>query len=139
MEAQPIRVLVVDDRSQDIALLARTIEALANDVTVVGTATDGGEAIELAETEPFDVAVVDYRMPGMDGLEVAAHLKATHPESKVVILTAYDDARETIESHPAVDAFLEKLALDRIGDVLEEVTGRTAPVPASRGGFFRRK
>jgi two-component system LytT family response regulator/two-component system response regulator AlgR len=139
MEAQSIRVLVVDDRSQDIALLARTIEALASDVSVVGTATDGPEAIALAEKEDFDVAVVDYRMPGMDGLAVAERLKSLHPDSKVVILTAYDDARETIESHPSVDAFLEKLALDRIGDVLEEVTGRTPPAPASRGGFFRRK
>jgi CheY-like chemotaxis protein len=138
MAAQTIRVLVVDDRSQDIALLARTIEALAKDVVVVATATDGPDAIEQATTVAFDVAVVDYRMPGMDGLQVADSLKASHPAAKVVILTAYDDARETIVNHPSVDAFLEKMALDRIGDVLEEVTGRTAPATSGRG-FFRRK
>jgi CheY-like chemotaxis protein len=138
MGAQKIHVLVVDDRSQDIALLARTIEALTKDVEVVGTATDGPDALTFADTTDFDVAVVDYRMPGMDGLEVADRLKAAHPDCKVIILTAYDDSRETIVGHPSVDAYLEKMALDRIGDVLDEVSGRAVPAGA-RGGFFRRR
>ena len=136
MAADPIRILVVDDRAQDIALLARTIQALASDVEVVATAGSGAEALEV--TAPYEVAVVDYRMPEMDGLELAFKLKERDPDVKVVILTAYDDTRDAVIGNPAVDDLLEKLALDRIGDVLREVTGRVEPVPA-RGGFFRRR
>lgn len=137
MAADPIRILVVDDRAQDIALLARTIQALANDVEVVATASSGAGA--LAVSTAYDVAVVDYRMPGMDGLELATKLKERDPSVKVVILTAYDDARGAVEGHPAVDDLLEKLALDRIGDVLDEVTGRVAAAAPAKGGFFRRR
>jgi two-component system, OmpR family, response regulator len=136
MAPAPIRILVVDDRAQDIALLARTIQALANDVEVVATAGSGAEALEI--TAPFDVAVVDYRMPEMDGLELATKLKERDPDVKIVILTAYSDTRDEVVGHPAVDELLEKLALDRIGDVLHEVTGRAERVPV-KSGFFRRK
>lgn len=137
MATEPIRILVVDDRAQDIALLARTIQALASDVEVVATAGSGAQALEV--TTPYEVAVVDYRMPEMDGLELATKLKERDPAVKVLILTAYDDARDVIEGHPAVDDLLEKLALDRIGDHLNELTGRVELAGTGKRGFFRRR
>ena len=89
-------------------------------------------------TEPFDVAVLDFRMPEMDGIELATKLRQRDPELKVVILTAFEDARDLAVGHPAVDQVLDKLALDRIAEVLDEVTGRV-PAASARGGFFRRK
>jgi CheY-like chemotaxis protein len=138
MAATPIRILLVDDRVRDITLMARTITTLAKDAEVVATAGSGAEALRI--TEPFDVAVLDFRMPEMDGIELATKLRERDPELKVIILTAFEDARELAVGHPAVDQVLDKLALDRIGDVLDEVTGRVAAAPTTgRTGFFRRK
>ena len=137
MAATPIRILLVDDRVRDITLMARTITTLAKDAEVVATAGSGAEALRI--TEPFDVAVLDFRMPEMDGIELATKLRERNPELKVIILTAFEDARELAVGHPAVDQVLDKLALDRIGDVLDEVTGRVAAAPTGRTGFFRRK
>lgn len=136
MAATPIRILLVDDRVRDITLMARTISTLAKDAEVVATAGSGAEALRV--TEPFDVAVLDFRMPEMNGIELATKLRERQPDLKVVILTAFEDARELAVGHPAVDQVLDKLALDRIAEVLDEVTGRV-PVAPARGGFFRRK
>ena len=136
MAASPIRVLLVDDRVRDITLMARTITTLAKDAEVVATAGSGAEALRV--TEPFDVAVLDFRMPEMNGIELATKLRERNPALKVIILTAFEDAREVAVGHAAVDQVLDKLALDRIGDVLDEVTGRVA-APAAKSGFFRRK
>lgn len=136
MAATPIRILLVDDRVRDITLMARTITTLAKDAEVVATAGSGAEALRVSA--PFDVAVLDFRMPEMDGVELATKLRERNPELKVIILTAFEDARELAVGHPAVDQVLDKLALDRIGDVLDEVTGRDA-APTGRTGFFRRK
>lgn len=137
MAATPIRILLVDDRVRDITLMARTITTLAKDAEVVATAGSGAEALRI--TEPFDVALLDFRMPEMDGIELATRLRARDPELKVIILTAFEDARELAVGHPAVDQVLDKLALDRIGEVLDEVTGRVAAAPTGRTGLFRRK
>jgi two-component system OmpR family response regulator len=136
MAASPIRILLVDDRVRDITLMARTITTLSKDVEVVATAGSGAEALRV--TAPFDVAVLDFRMPEMDGIELATKLRERNPNLKVIILTAFEDAREMAVGHPAVDQVVDKLALDRIGEVLDEVTGRVA-APAAKSGFFRRK
>ena len=139
---EPLRLIVVDDRVQDIDLLARTVEALSKDATVVGTATSGKDALALAETTSFDVAVVDFRMPGMDGLELATRLKEHDPTCTVLILTAYDDQQEAIRAHPAVDHYLEKMALDSIDDVLRTIAEERSDAPpekARKGGLFRRR
>lgn len=135
-----LRLVVVDDREQDIELLARTIETIANEVEVVVTATSGVEAIQRVAGVPFDVAVLDYKMPEMDGLDLASRLKASHPSCSVVILTAYGDSQETIRAHPAVDHFLDKMSIDTIDEVLAEIAaGRAgAPAPKKRAGLFRR-
>jgi DNA-binding NarL/FixJ family response regulator len=57
------------------------------DLTVVGEAADGAEAVALARTERPDVVLMDVRMPGMDGIEATRHISA---ETRVIILTTFD-------------------------------------------------
>lgn len=85
---QPVRVVVVDDheliRSGLSALLARE-----PDLHVVGSAGSGEEGIGvIAELKP-DVAVVDYSLPRMSGVELCEHVTEQHPDTAVVILTGY--------------------------------------------------
>ncbi|MFF2041946.1 response regulator [Kitasatospora sp. NPDC058170] len=88
--AAPVRVLVVDDQE----LVREGIASLLGiqpGVTVVGTAADGHQAVEAAVTHRPDVALVDVRMPGMDGIETTAALATRVPSCRVVMLTTFDD------------------------------------------------
>ncbi|AZK98074.1 MULTISPECIES: response regulator [Streptomyces] len=85
-----VRVLVVDDQE----LVREGIASLLGvqpGVTVVATAGDGPGAVEAAVTHRPDVALVDVRMPGVDGIDTAAALAARVPSCRVVMLTTFDD------------------------------------------------
>ena len=82
-----IRVAVADDHSLVRQGLRRYLE-MADGIEVVGEASNGKELMELvAETEP-DIALVDIRMPEMDGLEAARDLRDKHPKVGVILRTA---------------------------------------------------
>ncbi|MFD7031162.1 response regulator [Streptomyces sp. NPDC059917] len=88
--AAPVRVLVVDDQE----LVREGIASLLGiqpGVSVVGTASDGRRAVEAAVAHRPDVALVDVRMPGMDGIETTAALTARVPSCRIVMLTTFDD------------------------------------------------
>ena len=84
-----IRVLVADDhpivRSGIVALLES-----ANDITVVGTASTGLEAVELALELGPDIVLMDLRMPGIDGDEATARILSQRSDIRVVVLTTYE-------------------------------------------------
>ena len=65
----------------------------------VATASDGEEALQSMEQDPYDVVLLDMRMPGQDGLSVLRTIKQKWPESEVVIITGYptvDSAKEAV-------------------------------------------
>ncbi|MBI2931270.1 MAG: response regulator [Planctomycetes bacterium] len=80
------KVLVVDDENVVCASLNRV---LSEDGYSVDTAHNGYSALQRIEEEPFDIAFVDLRMPGMDGLEVLRRIRKRHPQTQVVIVTGY--------------------------------------------------
>ncbi len=86
----PIRVLLVDDQTLFREGLG-TLLSVQPDLQVVGEATHGEEALQLAATLHPDVVLMDLRMPIMDGVTATRHLRATHPECRVIILTTFDD------------------------------------------------
>lgn len=82
-----IRVLLADDQ-EPVRLAFRTILGAAPDIEVVGQAADGVAALELSRQVRPDVALVDVRMPRMDGLELTRELTADGV--RVVVVTTYD-------------------------------------------------
>ena len=85
-----IRVLLVDDQRLVRAGLRMLCES-APDMTIVGEAENGQEAIRLADQVAPDVILMDLRMPHVDGTVATARIRASRPGVKVVVLTTFDD------------------------------------------------
>jgi DNA-binding NarL/FixJ family response regulator len=84
-----IRILVVDDHPVVREGLVAIIEA-QDDMTVVGEAGDGSQAIAIYKAAKPDVVLMDLAMPGTDGVQAIEGMRAFDPEARVVVLTAYD-------------------------------------------------
>ena len=103
-----IRLLLVDDVPQ-VRRELRTALSLTGGVQVVGEAPDGRRAVDLAENLNPDVVLMDLEMPGMDGFEAAALIKATAPSCRLVALTIHAGAADRRRAHAAgFDAFVVK-------------------------------
>jgi DNA-binding NarL/FixJ family response regulator len=85
-----IRVLIADDQ----ALIREGLElllGLSPGIEVVGSVTDGEEAVRAVERRNPDVVLMDLRMPRCDGVEATRRIAREHPSSRVVVLTTYAD------------------------------------------------
>ena len=85
-----MRVLIVEDH-QIVAEALTAALAGTDDVSIVGTANSVAEALSVAHLERPDVVLMDYRLPDGDGVSAAEAIRAEEPETKVVIITAYED------------------------------------------------
>ena len=84
-----VRVLLADDQPLIRAGFRMLLEEQP-DITVIGEAADGAEAIRLTRQLRPDVVLMDVRMPGTDGIEATRRIIAETPESRVLVLTTYD-------------------------------------------------
>lgn len=97
--------MIVDD---NISFL-HSMEFLLSGEYEVYLASDGGEALRIAGEREIDVALIDVRMPGMNGVEVLRRLKSLSPRTEVIVITAHGEA-EIVKAAAAMGAsgFLEK-------------------------------
>jgi DNA-binding NarL/FixJ family response regulator len=93
----PIRVLVADDHMIARTGIRHVLESEA-DFEVVGEAASGTEALALTLELHPDVVVLDISMPGVTGLEVAGRLRASSPDTRILILSMHDQAEYVLES-----------------------------------------
>jgi DNA-binding NarL/FixJ family response regulator len=158
----PVRVLVVDDQRLVREGVASLL-ALEPGVAVVGTAADGGEAVERAVVLRPDVVLMDVRMPGTDGVEATAAVRRRAPGVRVVMLTTFDDeeyvvralragasgyllkdlpvaelARAVRLAHAGVAQF-DPSAVDRLLAALHRPPEAAASVAADRAGLTLRE
>jgi len=106
-----IRVLIADDSPTALRSVCDYLE-FAGGFNVVGTASDGVNAVQLAAHSAPDLALLDFRMPRLNGLETAVELRRTHPSLRVIIYSEITGPalEEECRSHGA-DGFIPKSRL----------------------------
>jgi DNA-binding NarL/FixJ family response regulator len=105
-----IRIVLVDDEAM-VRVGLRMVLTAEPDLEVVGEAADGGTAVDAVLASEPDVVLMDVRMPHVDGLEGARRVLAARPQTKVVILTTFDqDEHVAAALRAGVSGFLLKVS-----------------------------
>ncbi len=117
-----IRAIVVDDEPLARDEL-RFMLGQCDDIEVVGEARNAPEAQSLCDESRPDVAFLDLRMPGPDGVALAETLMANHPELKVVIVSAHDEGALRAFEARVADYLLKPVRLERLRQAVERVRG----------------
>jgi len=147
VEAKPARVVIADDQTLFRTGLARLLDEDSR-VDVVGQASDGAEAVALAQKLKPDVILMDLKMPNVDGIEATRQLVAADPSVRVLILTTFEADNYVIQALKAgargyvlkdslasaiVSSIVAVMAGERVmasavaNRVLEMLTGTTTP------------
>ena len=130
----PLRILLVDDEAPARARLADLLADLAAELPnrVVGAAGDGIEALEVLNGVDADIALVDIRMPRMDGIELARHLASLPRSPAVIFVTAYDQYAVKAFELSAIDYLLKPVKVARLAEALKKARRIAADAPALR-------
>jgi len=108
-----LSVLVVDDEEVVRTGISRVLE---KQVLSIHTAGDGSEALEIMANQTIDFVLLDIKMPGMDGIEVLQHIRATYPNTVVAMITGHPTIQSAIECTKlgAVDYLVKPFRVDEL-------------------------
>lgn len=125
---KPIRVLLVDDQTL-FREGCRTVLSVHEGIEVVGEAANGEEALRRVQALKPDVVLMDLRMPVLDGVVATRRIHGDHPQSRVIVLTTFDDDEEVFDAlrAGAVGYLLKDTPSARLVEAIEA---------ASRGESF---
>jgi len=114
---EALDVLLVDDEVEALELYGKR---LARRGIPARLAASAQEALAAVEAKTPDVVVLDVRMPGMDGLDVLAHIKQAHPEVQVIMLTGHASVEAAVQGMElgAFDYMVKPVALE---DLLQKI------------------
>ena len=115
---------MIADDSESMRLAYQNMLGTVEDIEVVATVSDGQEALDSAAELTPDVAVLDVRMPKLDGLAVANRITATSSETAIVLVSAYDDlafVRAIMHSGASRKAYILKSSLGDISEFIRVV------------------
>ena len=121
----PIRLVIIEDNGVFREALELLLD-LRDDVEVVATVEDGDAAVPVCREQQPHVALMDYRLPGLDGVEATRALKEACPSVEVVALTASDDSDEmrALEQAGAAACLTKDQDLDAIVAAIHRAAGR---------------
>lgn len=118
---KPLRIICVDDEADALANLRELLQLLGYEVDVAGC---GRDALKLAAQNSYDLALLDFRMPEMNGIELAAKLKALCPCMITMLVTAYLNAEQEsdVSAGQQVRRIINKpLDINRLAKILGDV------------------
>jgi len=119
MKHNAMKILIVDDELPARSRL-RNLVADLQAGEVVAEAGNGQQALTLCQQHQVDVVLLDIRMPGMDGVEAANHLKKLEHPPAVIFTTAYDEyALQAFDAH-AIDYLLKPIRKERLQEALKK-------------------
>jgi CheY-like chemotaxis protein len=98
-------ILLVDDNCDGLLVRRSLLEEAG---CTVQLARDGEEGLRLFHTAKFDVIVTDFRMPGMDGVQVIKHIRATEPNARVILLSGFVEPLGLNEENTGADFVIAK-------------------------------
>jgi two-component system, LytTR family, response regulator AlgR len=129
-----LRLLIVDDEAPARSRLRNLLDDLSEQVptTIVAAAADGIDALEQLGDAEIDAALVDIRMPRMDGIELARHLAALARPPAVIFVTAYDQYAVKAFDLSAVDYLLKPVKAERLAMALGKALRSPAAADAVR-------
>jgi two-component system nitrate/nitrite response regulator NarL len=142
--ANKVRVVVGDDHPLFREGVVRALTA-SGSVDVVGEADDGTTALELIKTHTPDVALLDFRMPGLDGAQIATAVRRDELPTRVLILSAHDESAIVYQAlQEGAAGFLPKESTrgEIVNAVLDCAKGKdvvSASVAAALAGEIRRR
>ncbi|MEC7836763.1 MAG: response regulator transcription factor, partial [Chloroflexota bacterium] len=116
-------ILIADDSPFIRTAYKRVLETQA-DFIVGAVCEDGIEAVNKCSELQIDVAVLDIRMPRLDGISASKTIREKNPETAIVVVSAYDDwsyVKDLIETDSESKAYILKNSLDDIGELIRVV------------------
>ncbi len=126
-----LRALVVDDEPLARDELRFLLEQCGG-VEVVGEARGASEALSACDELLPEIAFLDLRMPGPDGIALAQAIRDRHPEISVVVVSAHDDGALRAFEAQVLDYLLKPVRLERLRDALGRARSRLAQTESSR-------
>jgi DNA-binding NtrC family response regulator len=118
MKSKKMHILLVDDNEKFLKSVAERIKLKGFEVT---TALDGGQALEVARKSQVDVAVVDQKMPDMEGLQVIEKLREQHPAIKTILLTGHGDEKLKQTTEALDSTYFDKADMGRFWSFLSNL------------------
>jgi CheY-like chemotaxis protein len=121
------RILVVDDEENICTVLARTLAPLGYPVDI---ALDANSALEVMKAHRADVALVDIRMPGRDGVWLIERLQETYPATAIIIVTGMQELDPRLTLRPGVVSYLTKpFEGDKVRDAVKKAIELVRSLP----------
>jgi DNA-binding NtrC family response regulator len=108
-----LKVLIVDDEAEFLETLAKRLTKRKLQVT---SSTSGEDAIRIVKERPFDVVILDVKMPGMDGIEALRQIKRISPLVEVIMLTGHANVEVAIQGMElgAFDYLMKPVDIDEL-------------------------
>jgi DNA-binding NtrC family response regulator len=130
--ARPIRLLIVDDERRFVETLSKRLTARG--IYVEG-AHSGMDAVALVQARPFDVALLDVRMPGMDGLATLREIRKYQPLLQVIMLSGTASINAAVEGMRlgAIEYLLKPASIDDVLPKIEEAARRKLLMEEQQG------
>ena len=119
-----MKIVIADDQKSVRQSVRQWLEN-ESDFKVIGEATDGIEAVEVISRQKPDILVTDLKMPLLDGIEVTKRVKELSPNTRVIILSMYDNEVyvDAAFKAGACGYILKKFGVDRLADAIRTVAG----------------